>query len=614
MWDRWKWITGILLLVHLALFGLVEIGDSDAWGHALLGRILCEEGRIPCFSDYSWIPDDTTPRPVVCGIQIVLYLTLHYAGYAGLLLLRFVVLFFVCYFLWRLMQLHGVPWPVFILCSMSFLTLGYSRFLPRGDFFNLLFWVVYCYLLEKFLRQPGKWILWMVLLQAVWCNIHQLSLLGIGLIGLYAGYCFTNRMWRRCLQLLGLAVLCAAMLIATPAGVTQFVNLWQMSGGSPELTAHIGEFIALPDVAGPVTTSMYWAMLGTVLLLSLVNRSWQESHHLALLLGFALGSWQHVRLIGMFALEGAYVAGKAIWHTCQRYSYLRLLQTVRLRAIAYTCLLTLQLVLAVSLVSGHFFAWNQSQERCRPCPSETVLPVKAVKFLQKHQVTGNIYTDYNVGSYVGYHLYPAVRLFMHSLCLYYSLENYRLYSAIAEGTVNPTSVILPYHIELFVINHNQHENYALVRWLFETPDWLLVYADETTLVFAAAESPFVRRNKLVRIELASMRQKPDIAGSASKLVDIGNLMLDIACADEAEAAALQALKLDPDQAVALSILGMVECMRGDWYKALSRFVASAESDSSYVVPRQNIQRLFAQCIRFEPHNPLHQKARKLAGK
>jgi tetratricopeptide (TPR) repeat protein len=605
--------TGLLLFAHIVLFSVTEITDPDAWGHALLGHILIEKGRIPSFSDYSWMLDDTTPRPYVCSIQIVLYLVLHYGGYQGLLILRCVILSLICYFLWRLLQLHSVPWPIYIVCSILFLVLGHGRFLPRGDFFNLLFLVIYFYALERFLQRPGKWILWMTLLQAVWSNIHQLSPLGVCLVGMYVAYSYVRRDWRSGHRLLGLACLCAAALLVTPAGYGQLVQTWQMAIASPEskeLMSRIGEFMSLPETCGPLLELAYWITLACILSLAIINKQWRDLHYLALVLVLAWGSWRHVRLLGMFALCSAYLLGKAIWLCWQRHGNLCPRLLVRL---SYCCIVGMQIVLAVALVSGRFFVWNEAVERCHPQPPNAYLPVEAVKFLQQYHIDGNIYTDYAGGSYVSYHLYPAARTFVHSLNLYYSLENYRLYCAIADGKVNPASVILPYDIQLFVLNHPLRQNYRLIRWLYHAPGWLLVYADESTVVFASEQSQFVQKNRLVGLLPEAIWRQSHIANSPINLADIGFLLLDLNYPDEALAAAREALRLDSKQAAAANILGMVAFMRGDWHTALQRFVESAEQDPSYTAPRQNIHKLFAQCINFQPDNPLHLRARKVAG-
>jgi hypothetical protein len=606
-------VAGVLLFTHIVFYSITAIADPDAWGHALLGRILIEKGRIPCFSDYSWMPGDTTPRPFVCGIQVLLYLVLHHLGYPGLLLLRFVLLILICYFLWRTMQLHAIPWPLFVFSSMCFFVVGYPRFLPRGDFFNLLFFIVYLYSLERFLLHHGKWIWYLPVLQVIWSNIHQLSPFGVALIGLYVIYCYAHKNWPIGHRLALLTTACSLALFATPAGYSQLVQTWQFALNNPvgqEITRGVAEFVPLVELYNPFLIFSFWFCLLFTLLLVICNRQWQDFHHLSLFLLLAWASWQHVRVIGFFALHVAYFLPKQMRLWTQRHvpapaSYPRFL------ALGYTGVILLQAALTISLLIGYLGSWNKMNDGNGVFSDSSLPQSEAVQFLQKFHFTGNVYTDYNVGSYVSYHLYPSARTFMHSLCLYYSLENYRLYSSIAETKINPTGLILSYNIELFVLEHTCRDNYKLIRWLSQATDWLLVCANEGIVVFAARESNFVRQNSLVEVSVATLCQRSGIADSPSNLALVSSLMLDIGHDEEAKITAQQALRLDPHQAIALNNLGVLAWQESNWELALQRFSESAEQNRRNISPRKNIVRLFAEKIVFQPDNPLHRRARDL---
>jgi tetratricopeptide (TPR) repeat protein len=604
------WITGLLLLIHIVFFSISEISDADAWGHALLGRILVEKGRIPCFSDYSWVPGDTTPRAFVCGTPLLFYLILHYLGYPGLLLLRFVLLTSICYFLWRALQLHATPWPLSIFAILCFFCIGHYRFLPRGDFFNLLFFIVYLYTLEKFLLQSGKGIWYLPLLQVLWSNIHQLSPLGVAVTGLYFVHCYALKHWQAGHRLGVVAILCTLASFATPAGYSQVVQTLHLIVSNPEaqeMTRGIGEFLPLVQIHDPSLLFGFFFCLFVVTILVIANRQWRESYHLILFLLFAWAAWQHVRMAGFFALHGAYLLAKQMWLWWQQ----RNANThPKFLALGYSGVMLLQLALFY-LWLPIFFKGDNGGNGFSCSPDRNAVPVGGVQFLQQYRFTGNIYTDYNSGCYVGYYLYPSAKIFMHSLGLYYSLDAYRLYRAIASGKVNPTNLILTYNIELFVFEHKFRTNAKLVKWLYQTPDWLLVYLDQTTVIFAAKQSDFVRQNELVGTVLDAVRQRPDIGASPRKLVAITALLLDFGADQEAEAAAQQALQLDPGEAVAWNHLGVVADRQGKAELALQRFIKSLTLNPNEESPRQNIVGLFSGKIVLNPADPWHQKAMAL---
>jgi hypothetical protein len=598
------------LCANIVLFGIMEVGCTDVWGHALHGRIICEKGRFPQFSDYSWVAEDTTPRSIVSLMQLLSYFLVSNFDYTGILILRIVLLFAICYFLLNTLRRQQVPVIVSVLAFLLFLIMGHNRFLPRGDFFNLLFFACYLYILETYARQLTSSKVWLLpLLQAIWGNLHSLAFLGVAVAGVYCMAACAAREWQAGKRLLWVGLCCGLALFANTATYQPLLLVPQMSQAG--LFKAAGEYLGITEIGRPVVFTCYIFCVLCIPLLFILCRAFYLWHHMVLFVALAWISWRYFRMIGMLALHCAFLLPSLVSIGIRTYAC-KWHERVR-RPLRLTFLLLLvagETLLIVALVTQRFTVYCRDWEYCRPYPPSWRLPVEAVRFIQKLDFSGNIYTDYNTGSYVAYRLYPQGKTFVNSLVgLYYDEATYRLYVSIREGKTDPTIVILPYNIEMFVLNHSLRENSFLIRWLYTSPDWLLVYLDASSTVWAHRQSRCVVAHRLLSVPLEQML--PRLGHSAQEWEFLGYFCADIGRNDLANAMFVSALELKPDSVSLLSSLGLLAVQRGEWDTALQFFVRAAERMQDDEVDRENIRHLLQHKIRFTVGNIWHQRALRL---
>jgi tetratricopeptide (TPR) repeat protein len=283
----------------------------------------------------------------------------------------------------------------------------------------------------------------------------------------------------------------------------------------------------------------------------------------------------------------------------------------KVRLVFHALGLFVHVFLVWSVASQFFFQWDRQMIRCIPRASNLLMPVEAVRFLQKHNFSGNIYGEYNNSGYIGYHLYPQSRIFIHSLALWYSVKHYKYYERITEAKINLNALILDYNIRAFVLaHHNLGEHLWLIQYLYHSRHWVMIYVDESTTIFVRREDSLARL-ALSSSHLSQIQYIPRIARSARRLVTLGNFFLQIGNLSESRAAFRSALQNDPRQATAWNNLGVIASKEGDYPQALAFYIKSVESDLQFRTARQNISRLFQQKLRFDPANPCHKKAMSL---
>lgn len=607
-------------LSTIVCFGILQHPDTDVWGHLLHGRIFWETGKIPQFSDYSCanpnaaqLNEDSMTQMLL--FQILIYPIVKVFGYAGLLYFKVTLLGLICLFVRKTLALHNISaqWAYAILTL--FMIMSYSRFLPRADMFNLLFFAIYLYLLEKSAQQPGRWLWGIVVLQIVWINLHPLAILGIGLLGVYALGRYVNRDLRAGNTMMWLTIVCLFASCLNPIGYHQILSFWTVYntlGREIPLLSRIREFLPLSRYGNPVIIC-YWSFLvvGCILLLAhWRNHIW---HWTLLFFGLASLTWLHSRMIGIFGLFSAILLPILLRRFLQnsRHSDER---SGPNRAWVHTCaallLFICQCVLLSSLLTGAFFRWNQDSVECNTNLSNTMVPLNAVKFLQQHHFSGNIYTDFNTGCYVGYQMYPSSRIFIHSLPAFYKISRYQLYADIASGRISPDLAIIPYNIQVFLLLHHLNDNQSLLIWLTHSPDWCMVYLDESTVIFAPKIRQFLQGvPDLSAQDIENTRNTLHFSRSVKNLMALGMFFFNVGILDEAKKSFVQALSLNSQEPSALNNLGAISMRLDAWEEALSWFVASLEASPSFPYPRSNIVRLFQNRIRFQANNPLHQRAR-----
>jgi hypothetical protein len=605
------------LAINVIVFCLFYTVGNDLWGHALHGRIIFEQGRLPQFSDYSCVTDDHIPRHFNGGLQIFIYLLLTYIGYPGVMLSKMMLIGLTCVFIVKALRVYTIPLRYAIPACLIFILMGSSRFMMRGDTFTMLFWAAYFALLERFYKAPGRYIWWLALLQLIWANMHQLAIMGLGLIGLYAAACYLAKKTNQARTLLLLFVVDLAVSFCNISGYAQLCEPFRMLYDLPPearfVFEHTVEFISLSQTFSATTIYAYWGMTILLLLSFLATHRDRLWHHWLLFAGVAYFSWRHCRFIGIFAISTSILIPiycQRIWQKyCTNLSLARWCQRRSHHALA-------PLSFLVALLFANLIPWCYYTYDGWCAPSNLYVPVEAVKFLRRHQFTGNIFTDHDTGGYVGYSLYPQCRIFINSLGLTaYSPEHYQLYYNLYTGKRMLWPIVVACDIEVFVIFHNISTGWRWLKQIGKDPDWVLLYADEGAVVMGRKESRFTE--KVMRedpFDCERIRHNPRLAAVPNHLFLFGNALLNLNRLQEAKVVCTQSLAMNPSDDLKSKLLtneGLLAAFEGDFERALPLFIRSAEFAPGYGPPLDNMRKLFRDHIVFHPNNPLHQKAKTL---
>ena len=489
------------LLGVIIAFASFETYGNDAWSHALHGRIIVEKGKFPQFKDYSFIQDQDVNMKTNWVPAVFLHLCVKYFGIKGFNYLKFLGIFLISSFIFLWVYEEKKSWGLSVLAATCTIIISHPRFLPRGDLFNMIFFSIYLYILAKNRLQKTR-IIWMLpILQIFWIQFHYLACLGIFAIGCFACENFFGNLFRRLkgkkikifqpyhLRLIHVAIFCfltSFLNLNTYKKVfLPFYTLFYDMEKRKHMFQPISEFRPLLSFIdsniGLLYTIAFSTPLLAIIVFSLVKRRLPKIPYTIFIVTFSYFTLKHIRFIGLY---GIIISPILFTYTFRKIKdkkkecILSILTIVFNISIAYICF--------SGLYTEYRMGFKNFQYRLIHQPTRAVnfLKKNTLPFMEKQNITVNIYSNYSAGGFVGYHLYPRYRIFIHSLSLWYSYKHYLLYAKLRMKHMNLSALSTAYNVDLFLININRTSNLSL-----EKDSYILVYLDEISAIYMKKDSP-----------------------------------------------------------------------------------------------------------------------------
>jgi hypothetical protein len=485
--------AGILLVATFCALIAVPLWSNDLWWHLATGRHLLETHRFLTADPFSLAGNDISPgrTSILNGYwlaQIVMYGSYELLGEWGVILLRAGLLTAVP----LLLLVYGArrqlsPWALLlaaILTSWTFLTFTAER----PNLFTILFVPTLICLLDRvglatkqnpLHRYALEWTAAVGLLMLVWANLHGGFLLGSVLIGLYLTgetakkFLLRHPIPGRSLLTLWLCLGVALLVtLLTPVGSTIYLEFITSQGGViQEKTA---EFLN-PFAAAANGVVIYPYFLTVILFLLLLIRHWRQIDLTEAIAGLFLLviSFTAFRYLPLF------VGGVALFLTKELSREKEVFPA-----------LNKALPPVVVLIMVTTIAWNgQAYARKLRLSSFTtpveagLFPERAADFLNREHLTGILFNHYNWGGYLAWRGATESRVFIDGRALNMSL--FHAYTRILWLPEEMRGLLDRYSVNIIVmprLNPSTGELYALTDFLYQAPEWMLVYRDETAMI------------------------------------------------------------------------------------------------------------------------------------
>ncbi|MEW6040830.1 MAG: hypothetical protein AB1633_04850 [Elusimicrobiota bacterium] len=482
-------ITFFLLLGALTFIKLIGSVDPDLFWHLKNGEVLLKQGTFPVKDDYSFT---ARGKPLIANAwlsEVISYVIFNITGYAGLAVLH-TLLLTVCYYL-LFSTLSKTPVPFawkFILTTLWFLNC-LVFIAPRTQNIGLLLFIICLYLALKweagdkprpFIKGMGnclklfnqegrgKKTIWSIaLIIPLWNNLHSGFAMGLMILALVVvGEIIENKK----ITLHTLTPLLVAILLSGvhPSGYGSLFHPFWMIFLSPEAKNIIKEWnpinISMTEISIP-----YFLLILSIMLIGLQNLK-SRFPWLILILLLMLLSLRMQRMIPYFAAAGVIVLSKQI-------SRLDLGKTSRFIRYGFTIFVLIFLYSYFFPNVFNVFPWD-------PENFDNAYPSAGVKFIKEKLPGKNIFSTYDWGGYLIFHLYPGNRIaFDGRSDLYYDLLDE--YAHIIQSAPDTDKILARLNVDAVIVP----TDLRLAFNLYNNPGWRMVF-------HKPKESIFVRKFSL----------------------------------------------------------------------------------------------------------------------
>jgi tetratricopeptide (TPR) repeat protein len=497
---RWFLVLACIALVYALLAGLRTVADYDTGWQVATGRWVVQHHHVPSVDVLSFTAQGQ-PWIYPVGAGVIFYLVFLIGGYA--LLSWFGAAACVGTVALLLRRGNAATAGIAIVC----VPLIAMRTPPRADAFSVVFFAAFLSLLwENY--QTGRAPLWLLpLLMLVWVNVHfgfvaglalMLAYMGLELLETAQGQARRETAIQRLRHASGWLLCTAVVTLVNPWGwgIYRALRLQTRAAGHQEVS--IAEWASLPmnwlsfsralwlrDTRGTVYLLLTIAVIAAVV--ALLRKRWGAA---ILLLAAIYPPVRHVRMEAIFSCVVAVVGGSILGEAWLRLgSYVRPSRVRSYAAIGTVVLLAaLAFVRSFDLVTNRHYFGGDTDYSVFGAGLSWWFPRRAVEFIQRENVPGEIFNGYNAGGYLTWALGPQRGVYIDGRDTLFGTERIERARHLLE--TSPDSATWQqeadrYHINAIILSLARYSGLQFVKLkdFCDSRDWRPVYLDEVSAVF-----------------------------------------------------------------------------------------------------------------------------------
>ncbi|MHC1697405.1 MAG: hypothetical protein AB9919_04920 [Geobacteraceae bacterium] len=463
--------------------GAELLGDCDTGYHIRAGEWILENFSIPRHDIFSF---HTPPIPWTAHewlSEVIMALIHQVSGLTGVVVFFTFLLALTFYLLFLRIRDTGGNILIAVFVVLLATAASQVHWLARPHVFSLLLLFLWYWILEEYSNGTRNRLYLLPPMMLLWVNLHGGYLSGFMLLGIYlAGELPAilsqnaerkAEALQRTKHLLVTAAICVPVACINPYGY--HILLFPFTLVSNKLIMdNIAEFMS-PNFHEPSPFKYLLLLLIVVLAASRKRLAFKD---LLLVLVFLNMSLYSVRYITLFAIIAAPILVRQtdiLLHDSQG----RFLDIVKKRArsiaeidgsaggILWPVLAVLAIAAAVSLGAIHY----QFDPKTKP--------VAAVRFLEKANLTGNVFNNDEFGDYLIYACWPRYKVFFDGRSDMYGTDRLKEYLRIRSFKKGWETTLNKYKINWIFFDTDS----GLVRFLKERKDWVLIYEDKVASIF-----------------------------------------------------------------------------------------------------------------------------------
>lgn len=488
----------ILFIITLFIFCIgmccqYNYPDNDLWARLIAGRHIVENLKVLKYDFLSYTP--THPwYDHEWGASIFFYLALKYFGDSGLIILRGLLTaltIFVCYKTVELRDPKSTRAYNILYFAVMFLV-AQTSIGPtiRCLLFTCLFFALFIYILEKSRKGNKKWLIILPIIMLFWCNIHGGCMSGLGILGIYTIGEFLNKKTFK--EYIYSAIACTAVLFINPYGFEyvkflffaatmnrEYITEWT----SPFHPRYIFEYLrykfylvilVLTQIIYLLKNKINYEKLDKTKILLIILMTYLSITHIRhqTFFIFTVGTLLYDEFYSIFNSIIEFIKTKLKIKNKELISNFSLVKEI-------TVYFLLLIISIPNLIS------QNKEIRI----TETEYPRYAIEFIKINQITGNLFINFDWGSYASYKLYPNNLIVMdgryeevYNPNLLMELKNFHLVKD------DWYKIIRDYKTDVMVIE----KKYPVYGRMLKHSDWKLVFENNLSGVFVPTNKEKVK--------------------------------------------------------------------------------------------------------------------------
>lgn len=463
---------------------IAENYDYDFWARLVAGMHVFQTGEVLKQDFLSYTPTHIW-YDHEWGSSVIFYFTQHFFGPLGILMLQSLLVFSTFFIVSRIIKLKGTtttsPYN-FLFYFFSISTISYILQTPvRCQLFSFLFFAIFIYVLERSRSGISKNLelyISLPVLMIIWNNLHGGCVAGLGVIIIYIIGEFLNK--KPVKKYIYALILTTIVLPINPWGFEYLKFLFNAATMKrPDIIEWWGLFSKF-NVHKYLTLKLFliiFALSETYLIIkNIVAKNFyvDKTKCLLLLTTLFLGI-QHVKLVPLFVISAM----------CFFYDdFYTMFNQITFNIFNKISIFKDTLVYIIILF---FIAGNLYRYEAKPILNFNKYPILSIEFIKINNLKGNLLTNFGLGSYAAYKLYPQNKIFIDGRYeeVYYDfmmpmLKNFHL--------MNPgwDEIFKKYPPDVMILENF----YPIYKYLLNSKDWELVYDKDYTF------GVFVRKKDL----------------------------------------------------------------------------------------------------------------------
>ena len=495
MWVK----TLLLLFVFSFLFRTDHSFDQDLGRHLKLGEIITQTGSVPKTNLFSYTNGDFPFINTHWLFEVLVFWANQTIGIQSLIVLKILIILLSVWLTLKIIPKENAAF--FLPVGFIFLHVIRERAELRPEIFSFLFTSVTYYILEKYIRGSTKLAFLLPLIQLLWINTHIYFFVGLILQSIFLIQLTFHKLRSHLssgkLELLAfIFILSVFISLINPHGLSGLLyplNVTKNYGYTivENQTMFLLESINFRD-PNFLFVKLAAALIVLSLTVSLIRRKFHILSFLLSLIGMTLA------LLNVRSFP--YLVFLSLPAVLQNFGVIRFKGLTFVLSLV-TC--TLLLLESFLYLNGSYYKYTDNQHQVGLGYIES--GKGAMDFVLSNNLTGPIFNNFDIGSYILYRGYPKYQVFSDGRPEAYPAQFFTgIYIPSQSEYKNFKEVEKLYGFKTIIFSHTDQTPWGqnFLKSVVKDAEWRLVYVDDFMVVLTKPE--VVESNKLTVVDLSQV--------------------------------------------------------------------------------------------------------------